>query len=62
MRGSLAWLQAQIDKANELGRTDLAEALSNRLAVRTQTLEVLKQRQQSLASLAARCAERGATQ
>ncbi len=48
VRGSLAWLQAQIDRANQRGRTDLATVLENRLAVRTQTLEVLQLRQSEL--------------
>jgi hypothetical protein len=61
VRGSLAWLQAQIDKANARGRTDLAEVLTNRLAVRQQTLVVLQQRQSELLPrLAAFCAEHGA--
>ncbi len=50
-----------IDKATERGRTDLAEVLTNRLAVREQTLVVLQQRQSEvLPRLAAFCAEHGA--
>ena len=61
VRGSLAWLQAAIDTATERGRTDLAEVLTNRLAVREQTLVVLQQRQRELLPrLAAFCAEHGA--
>ena len=58
-RGSLAWLQAQIDDAKAKGRTQLATVLQNRLAVRTQTLEVLKVRQQRLANLAEKCRAHG---
>ena len=58
-RGSLAWLQAQIDDATAKGRTQLATVLENRLAVRTQTLEVLTQRQQRLTKLADLCRAHG---
>ena len=58
-RGSLAWLQAQIDDAKAKGRTQLATVLENRLAVRTQTLEVLTVRQQRLAELAEKCRAHG---
>lgn len=54
-KGSLAWLQAQIDDATAKGRTQLVTVLTNRLAVRTQTLEVLTQRQVRLTNLAERC-------
>ena len=59
VRGSLAWLQAQIDDAEAKGRTQLVTVLKNRLAVRTQTLEVLGQRQQRLEKLAERCRNHG---
>lgn len=59
VRGSLAWLQAQIDDATAKGRTQLVTVLKNRLAVRTQTLEVLKVRQQRLEKLAERCRNHG---
>ncbi len=58
-KGSLAWLQAQIDDATAKGRTQLATVLQNRLAVRTQTLQVLTQRQQRLATLAEKCRSHG---
>ena len=58
-RGSLAWLQAQIDDAKAKGRSQLATVLENRLAVRTQTLEVLKVRQQRLANLVEKCRAHG---
>ncbi len=59
VRGSLAWLQAQIDDAKAKGRTQLATVLENRLAVRTQSLEVLAQRHERLANLAERCRNHG---
>jgi hypothetical protein len=59
-RGSLLWLQAAIDRATESGRTDLAEVLTNRLAVREATLEALKLRLESLIpSLKDLCAANG---
>ena len=58
-RGSLAWLQAQIDRAAARGRTDLVEVLENRLAVRTQTLEVLRLRQDALPRLRQFCIDNG---
>jgi hypothetical protein len=58
-KGSLAWLQAQLDDATAKGRTQLATVLENRLAVRTQTLEVLTQRQQRLTKLADLCRNHG---
>lgn len=59
VRGSLAWLQVQIDRAAERDRDDLVEVLTNRLAVRQQTLEVLRLRLENLAELEAFCIERG---
>jgi hypothetical protein len=58
-RGSLLWLQAQIDDATAKGRTQLATVLENRLAVRTQTLKVLTQRQTRLEKLADLCRQHG---
>lgn len=58
-RGSLAWLQVQIDRARERGRDDLVLVLENRLAVRTATIPVLEQRAIGLDRLAERCAELG---
>ena len=58
-KGSLAWLQAQIDDAKAKSRTQLATVLQNRLAVRTQTLKVLQQRQQRLAKLLDKCRAHG---
>jgi len=59
VRGSLAWLQAQIDDATAKGRTQLVTVLKNRLAVRTQTLKVLTVRQQRLEKLAEKCRNHG---
>jgi hypothetical protein len=59
VRGSLAWLQAQIDRAAARERDDLVEVLTNRLAVRQQTLEVLELRLAGLPALEAFCIERG---
>jgi hypothetical protein len=58
-RGSLIWLQAQIDDATAKGRTQLVTVLENRLAVRTQTLKVLTQRQTTLEKLADLCRTHG---
>jgi hypothetical protein len=58
-RGSLLWLQAQIDRAEADGRDQLVTVLENRLAVRTATVDVLELRRTELADLAARCAELG---
>lgn|GEM_PF-5354186 len=59
VRGSLLWLQAQIDDATAKGRTQLATVLQNRLKVRTQTLKVLTNRQQRLDKLAEMCRKHG---
>ncbi len=59
VRGSLAWLQAQIDRAEARGNTDLVDVLTNRLAVREQTLVVLQLRLEGLPALEAFCIERG---
>ena len=58
-RGSLLWLQAQIDDATAKGRTQLATVLQNRLAVRTQTLTVLTNRQERLTKLVEFCRNHG---
>jgi hypothetical protein len=59
VRGSLLWLQAQVDKAEAAGREQLVTVLENRLAVRTQTLEVLEQRQSKLPELKQKCIDAG---
>jgi hypothetical protein len=58
-RGSLLWLQAQIDDATAKDRTQLATVLENRLKVRTQTLQVVKNRQERLTKLAELCRQHG---
>ena len=58
-RGSLLWLQAQIDDATAKGRTQLATVLQNRLEVRKQTLVVLTKRQERLTKLAEKCRSHG---
>ena len=58
-RGSLLWLQAQIDHAKSKGRTQLATVLENRLKVRQQTLVVLNQRQERLTKLLELCRNHG---
>ena len=58
-RGSLLWLQAQIDDATAKGRTQLATVLQNRLEVRTQTLTVLTNRQERLTKLIELCRNHG---
>ena len=58
-RGSLLWLQAQIDDAKAKGRTQLATVLENRLKVRQQTLVVLTQRQERLTKLIEKCRAHG---
>jgi hypothetical protein len=59
VRGSLAWLQVKIDKAEAEGREQLVTVLENRLAVRTQTLEVVEQRQAKLPELKQKCIDHG---
>jgi hypothetical protein len=59
VRGSLAWLQTRIDEASAAGRDQLATVLENRLAVRTQSIEVLELRQTELTALRQLCADHG---
>jgi hypothetical protein len=58
-RGSLAWLQAKIDKAEAEGRDQLVTVLENRLAVRTKTLEIVELRQAKLPDLKQKCIDHG---
>jgi hypothetical protein len=53
--GSLAWLQAQIDKATTQGRTELVTVLQNRLAVRRAKLDLLQARTAALAEIGKIC-------
>lgn len=57
--GSLAWLEVKIGEAETRGRTELVTVLTNRLAVRTDTLAVLHQRTEGLVQLEAWCVEHG---
>ena len=59
VRGSLAWLQAKIDRAEAEGREQLVTVLENRLAVRTQTLDVVERRQAKLPELKQKCIDHG---
>lgn len=59
VKGSLAWLQAQIDKATAKGRTQLVTVLQNRLDLRTQLLDLLQQRQSNVAELKQICLDHG---
>ena len=58
-RGSLAWLEARIVRAEEAGRADLVTVLENRLAVREAALPVLELRIDALAELEAFCVDKG---
>ena len=58
-RGSLLWLQAQIDDATAKGRTQLATVLENRLEVRTQTLRGADEPAGALTKLTERCRNHG---
>lgn len=59
VKGSLAWLQAQIDAATTKGRTQLATVMQNRLEVRTQLLALLQDRQASIAEIEQICIDHG---
>lgn len=59
VKGSIASLQAKLDKANAAGRTQAAAVLENRLQVRTQTLALLQTKQQRLTQIAETCAAQG---
>lgn len=58
-RGSLAWLEVQIGRAEEAGREQLVTVLENRLEVRTAFIPVLELRIEGLADLEAFCADNG---
>ena len=55
--GSLAWLDAEIAKAQAAGRTQLVTVLQNRRTVRTADIAVLQKRTTELATLAQKCAD-----
>jgi hypothetical protein len=58
-RGSLLWLDVQIERARTSGRDQLVTVLENRRAVREATVDVLLDRQERLPALADRCRELG---
>lgn len=55
--GSLAWLDAEIAKAQAAGRTQLVTVLQNRRNVRAADIAVLQKRTTELATLAQKCAD-----
>jgi hypothetical protein len=58
-RGSLAWLEAKADEAEERGRDELAAALRTRLEVRTELVDLLPLRLEALADAEVACDEAG---
>jgi hypothetical protein len=58
-RGSLAWLEDRAKEAEDLGRTELAQALRTRLEVRTELAELLPLRLEALADAEVACGEAG---
>lgn len=59
-RGSLAWLQVQIDRAQRNDRPQLVTVLQNRLEVRTARLDLLKAQAGLLDTVGRLCADHGA--
>jgi len=57
-RGSIAWLETKADQARDNGREQLAELIENRIAVRTERIDVLEIRLDNLAEAAAACEAR----
>lgn len=55
--GSLAWLDAEIAKAQTAGRAQLVTVLQNRRGVRATNVAVLQKRKTELATLSQRCAD-----
>ena len=53
--GSIAWLENKADEARANGRDGLAELIENRIAVRTERIDVLVVRLDNLAEAAAAC-------
>ncbi|MGF1664258.1 MAG: hypothetical protein ACFCVG_17645 [Kineosporiaceae bacterium] len=58
-RGSLAWLEARAEQAEERGRDEAATALRNRLEVRTELVDLLPLRLEALVDAEAACEEAG---
>ncbi|HLF59929.1 MAG TPA: hypothetical protein VI980_01960 [Acidimicrobiia bacterium] len=57
-RGSIAWLETKAEQARENGREQLAEFIENRIAVRTERIDVLEIRLDNLAEAAVFCQSR----
>ncbi|HUP17163.1 MAG TPA: hypothetical protein VM848_14075 [Acidimicrobiia bacterium] len=53
--GSIAWLENRADEARANGRDGLAELIENRIAFRTERIDVLVVRLDNLAEAAAAC-------
>ena len=53
--GSIAWLENRAEEARASGRDGLAELIENRIAVRTERIDVLVIRLDNLAEAAAAC-------
>jgi hypothetical protein len=60
VKGSLAWLAQARSRAETRGNAQMIERIDARIAVRTQLVQTLQQRQDKLAQVAARCAEAAA--
>lgn len=58
-RGSIAWLDAQLQTARDRGRTELVTVLENRITVRTSRLALLEARSTELVDLASLCDAHG---
>lgn len=57
-RGSIAWLETKADQARDNGREELVEFIENRIAVRTERIDVLEIRLDNLGEAAAFCEAR----
>ena len=56
--GSIAWLESKAAEARDNGREQLAGFIENRIAVRTERIDVLEVRLDNLAEAAAACEAR----
>ncbi|MEM7342071.1 MAG: hypothetical protein AAF467_25750 [Actinomycetota bacterium] len=61
VRGSLARLEARLQRAEDDGRIDAATVLTNRITTRTAARELLAARQNEIHVIADLCAEHGFT-
>ncbi|MGL4174194.1 MAG: hypothetical protein ACRCTR_09035 [Actinomycetota bacterium] len=59
-RGSTAWIEAQIDRAEKAGRDQAVTALENRLKVRKSIVTLLPKRVEGLDKLAQKCSDKSA--